>query len=279
MSDTDGEEITPGGEDGGTPKPKFVYECVRCGHSCADRNLVEVTLADLRTWAEDQSLAAIYPHLRVMAVGRPYLDIVLASDEGAEAFMKGDHEHRGCPMYDADNKLCNIYHSMPLYCRSFPLAFNGSGYHLKDRECQGIGQGHMTKERLEATRQAAREELDARRECGILMPTLQGVFTRFFVEASAKTLEAMSEDDRRSLEELLAKQIMGGDKGSDKGGEEGDEEGSDKGGEEGDEEGSDKGGEEGSEEGGDKGSDKGGEEGSEEGDEKSIEEGGEEDTD
>lgn len=209
MSDTDDAGSIPETDDDGNPPPKFVYECVRCGHSCGDRNLVEVTLEDLRTWANDQSLSAIFPHLRLMAVGRPYLDIVLASDEGMEAYLQGDGEHKGCPMYDVDNKLCNIHHSMPLYCRSFPLAFNGSGYFLKDRECQGIGQGHMTQERLEAHRQAARDELEARRECGILMPTFQGVFTRFFVEASAKTLEAMSEEDRRSLEDLMAKQIRG----------------------------------------------------------------------
>ncbi|UCC93411.1 MAG: YkgJ family cysteine cluster protein [Thermoplasmata archaeon] len=199
----------PKEEDGGSSPPKFVYECVRCGHSCADRNIVEVTLADLRTWAEDQSLASVFPHLRLMAVGRPYLDVVLVSDDGAEAFLQGDQEHKGCPMYDADNKLCNIYHSMPLYCRSFPLAFNGSGYFLKDRECQGIGAGTMTQERLEAHRKAARDELEARRECGVLMPTLQGVFTRFFVEASAKALDSMSEEDRRSLEEIMAKQVHG----------------------------------------------------------------------
>ena len=207
MSDVEKAEEAPDGEEERTSPPKFVYECVRCGHSCADRNMVEVTLADLRMWAEDQTLATLFPYLRLMAVGRPYLDIVLASDEGAEAFMQGDNEHKGCPMYDADNKLCNIYHSLPLYCTSFPLSYNGSGYFLKDRECQGIGAGSMTQERLEEHRKAARDELDARRECGVLMPSLQGIFTRFFVEASAKTLDSMSEADRKSLEELLAKQL------------------------------------------------------------------------
>jgi len=207
MPDVEEGEDAHDEEEEGTSPPKFVYECVRCGHSCADRNILEVTLADLRMWAEDQTLATLFPYLRIMAVGRPYLDIVLASDEGAEAFMQGDHEHKGCPMYDADNKLCNIYHSLPLYCASFPLAYNGNGYFLKDRECQGLGGGSMTQERLEAHRKAAREELDARRECGILMPSIQGIFTRFFVEASAKTLDAMSETDRKSLEELLAKQL------------------------------------------------------------------------
>jgi Fe-S-cluster containining protein len=207
MSDAEEGGDVPDGEGEKTSPPKFVYECVHCGHSCVDRNIVEVTLADLRAWAEDQSLASIFPFIRIMAVGRPYLDVVLASDDGAEAFEAGDVEHKGCPMYDADNKLCNIYHSMPLYCRSFPLAFNGTSYFIKDRECQGIGAGSMTQERLEAHRSAAREELEARRESGILMPTLQGIFTRFFVEASAKTLDAMSEDDRKSLEDLLAKQL------------------------------------------------------------------------
>jgi Fe-S-cluster containining protein len=187
--------------------PRFIYECVRCGHSCADRNFIEVTLADLRQWAEDQTLASLYPHLRLMAIGRPYLDVVLASDEGIQAVEGGESEQKGCPMYDGENKLCNIYHSMPLYCQAFPLAYNGQNYYIKDRECQGIGQGQMTAERLEAHREAARNELEARRECGMLMPSLQGFFTRFFVEASTRTLDSMDSEDRSKLEELLAKQV------------------------------------------------------------------------
>lgn len=204
------DDPTPETDEGTTQTPpKFIYECVRCGHSCADRNFVEITLADLKVWTEDQSLASLYPYLRLMAVGRPYLDVVLASDEGMTAHEAGNNEHVGCPMYDVENKLCNIYHSMPLYCRSFPLAYNGSSYFVKDRECQGIGQGTMTTDNLKAHREAARDELDARRECGILMPSLQGFFTRFFVDASARALKAMSDDDRSKLEDIMAHQIKG----------------------------------------------------------------------
>ena len=198
-----------GAEDADGPtkgRPKFVYECVRCGHSCADRNIVEITLADLRTWTEEQTLASLFHHLRLVAVGRPYMDIVLASDEGVRAYEEGNTEHKGCPMFDRANSMCNIYHSMPLYCQAFPLAYNGNDYFIKDRECKGIGQGSMTGERLEAHREAARRELEARRECGVLMPSLHGLFTRFFVEASTRALEAMSSDDRSRLEDLLAKQ-------------------------------------------------------------------------
>ena len=204
--DDEGPEVV---EDGSKTPPKFIYECVRCGHSCADRNFVEVTLADLRTWTEDQTLASLFPYLRLLAVGRPYLDVVLASDDGIKALEEGDQRFAGCPMYDAENKLCNIYHSMPLYCRSFPLGFNGSNYYVKDKECSGIGQGEMTKERLQAHREAARAELDARRECGMLLPSLQGLFTRFFVEASGRALEAMSPEDRKHLEEIFSRQARG----------------------------------------------------------------------
>jgi len=209
MTDTD-DDPTPDNDEGTSQTPpRFIYECVRCGHSCADRNFVEITLADLRVWTEDQSLASLYPYLRLMAVGRPYLDIVMASDEGMKAFDAGDVEHMGCPMYDSENKLCNIFHSMPLYCRSFPLAYNGSNYFVKDRECQGLGQGSMTTDKLKAQREVAREELDARRESGILMPSLQGFFTRFFVEASSRALEAMSDEDRSKLEDIMTHQIKG----------------------------------------------------------------------
>jgi hypothetical protein len=62
---------------------------------------------------------------------------------------------------------------------------------------------------LSQHRKAAKAEYEARREMGILMPSLQGVFTRFFVEASTRTLESMPADDRNKLEELLAKQVEG----------------------------------------------------------------------
>lgn len=223
MTDEDGPEEGDARE--ASRAPKFVYECARCGHSCADRNYVEVTLADLRAWAEDQTLASLYPYLRLMPIGRPYLDIVLASDEGVRALEEGDVEKRGCPMYDRENRMCNIYHSMPLHCRSFPLGWNGSNFYVKDRECKGLGQGSMTRERLEAHREAARDELEARRECGVLMPSLQGIFTRYFVEASARTLDAMTPEERSKLEELLAKHVeRAGGSGSAGAGEAGDEE-------------------------------------------------------
>lgn len=195
-------------------RPKFIYECVRCGHSCADRNLVEITLADLRTWADDQTLTAIFPFLRLVLLGRPYIDVVLVSDEGLTVADEGEAENAGCPMYDSENKLCNIYHSMPLHCRAFPLAYNGTNFYVRDKECKGLGQGEMTQEGLTAHRDAARKEYEARRESAVMMPILHGIFTRFFYDASAKVVESLSEEDMANLEDILRR-----DRAGDEGGE------------------------------------------------------------
>ncbi len=189
----------------GARPPKFIYECVRCGHSCADRNVVELTLRDLQRWTMDQTLAAVFQHIRLAQLGNPFLDLVLASDEGLEATRKGDREWTGCPLYDRENKLCNIYATMPLACRSFPLAYDGEAFFVRDRGCKGLGQGEMTVERLKAHRDAAREELEARRETLLLTPSLQGIFTRFFVDESNRALERMSEEDRARIEEIVSK--------------------------------------------------------------------------
>ena len=163
-------------------------------------------LSDLQRWAEDQTLAALFAYLRMVSLGRPYLDIVLITDEGMRTMEEGRTEFAGCPMYDRENQLCNIYHSMPLYCQAFPLAYNGANFYERDKECKGLGQGQMTQEGLEAQRTAARDEFEARRASAILMPVLQGIFTRFIYDASTRVIEGLTEEDRANLERILAKE-------------------------------------------------------------------------
>ena len=204
------------GPDAPDRPPKFIYECVRCGHSCQDRNVLVITLRDIKHWVEDQTLEAIYGHIRLVDIGMPFLEPALASEEGLKAFREGDKEQRGCPLYDKDNRLCNIYSSMPLACRAFPLAYDGERFLVRDRECKGLGQGEMTADRLKAHRDAAREEHEALLETAMLIPAMQGMFTKHFWEESNRTLEAMSDEDRKKIEDVLS-HARAEDKGEDKG--------------------------------------------------------------
>jgi len=214
---------TPDPGTSGRP-PKFIYECVRCGHSCQDRNVLVITLRDIKHWVEDQTLEAIYRHIRLVDVGMPFLEPALASEEGLRAFREGDKEHKGCPLYDKENKLCDIYSSMPLACQAFPLAYDGERFLVRDRECKGLGQGEMTADRLRAHREAAREEHEALLETAMLIPAMQGMFTKYFWEESNRTLEAMSDEDRKKIEEVLSharEEDKGGGTGSPAGAGEG----------------------------------------------------------
>ena len=206
------------GPDAPERPPKFIYECVRCGHSCQDRNVLVITLRDIKHWVEDQTLEAIYRHIRLVDIGMPFLEPALASEEGLKAFREGDKDHKGCPLYDKDNRLCNIYSSMPLACRAFPLAYDGERFLVRDRECRGLGHGEMTADRLKAHRDAAREEHEALLETAMLIPAMQGMFTKYFWEESNRTLEAMSEEDRKKIEEVLS-HAREEDKGGDASGE------------------------------------------------------------
>jgi len=66
--------------------------------------------------------------------------------------MKDENSKGVCPFYDDENKICNIYFTLPSFCKTFPLYFNGEKYYVSDPSCTGIGQGEMTKEKLEILR-------------------------------------------------------------------------------------------------------------------------------
>jgi hypothetical protein len=51
----------------------------------------------------------------------------------------------------------------------------------------------------------------------MLVPAMQGMFTKYFWEESNRTLEAMSEEDRKKIEEVLSharEEDKGGDEGT-----------------------------------------------------------------
>jgi len=179
-------------------KKKYIFNCTKCGQCCEKREFVPVSFADIRNWTTNGTINAVYQHLKIQTfltkVGgetREGISIVLAGSE------------KGCPMYDQENKLCNVYHSMPLECKAFPLGFNGQNYIVKDKTVPGLGNGTMTKERLIADRDNARLDYDARVETQMLLPMTYSLFMKNLVEQQQKIRDEMPEDKRQQLEDLL----------------------------------------------------------------------------
>jgi Fe-S-cluster containining protein len=122
--------------------------------------------------------------------------------DGIPQLQMGE-EGKNCPLYDETNRLCNIYHSMPVNCRAFPLAFSGEKFFVSDRSCEGIGRGQMTREQLEADREAAQNCFQETQLTQMVVPVFQILLLRQISEEQKKTMESLTEEQRSQLEEIL----------------------------------------------------------------------------
>ena len=110
-----------------------------------------------------------------------------------------------CSLYHRDNKACTIHYNKPLFCKSYPLGYNGENYVLKSKECTGVGKGQLTKDELMQMREDAKEDHESRQMTAQVFPVLQGIFFRQLAEESKKFMEALSPEDKEKMEKLLKK--------------------------------------------------------------------------
>ncbi|MBD3189437.1 MAG: hypothetical protein GF308_02285 [Candidatus Heimdallarchaeota archaeon] len=187
-------------------RPKFKFECIKCGQCCQNREAIPVTYEDLARWTQQGSfMSIILPHLKLQSFSE--------NDELSRIAMipvikmkDSDENGRGtCPFYDEENKVCNIYFTLPVFCKTFPLSYNGKKFYISDNSCPGIGQGSMTKEKLKEMREIAIRDYNERTATTLAMIPVQGLFIRHFMEETQKTAERLSEKDREKLDELIKK--------------------------------------------------------------------------
>lgn len=188
-------------------KGKYVFECQKCGQCCEKKESVILSFADLERWSEDVTLPSLYPFL-TMDLKDDYVEVCLKKPEE-------ENNPVGCPLYDAENKLCNIYYSMPLYCKSFPLGYDGESYFIKDKMCPGIGKGKMTDEKLKNARGSAKDDFEARVSTALLLPVVHGLVVKFLLEQTKKQMEKLTDTEKEKLKEIFGEEREGDNKDSD----------------------------------------------------------------
>ncbi len=185
---------------------KFKFECTKCGTCCQNRSSIPITFTDLARWTKQGSfIQIILPHLE--------LESLSEADEISKIaiipFIKMkdiDENGKGiCPFYDVDNKICNIYFTMPIFCKTFPLSYNGEKFYVSDSTCEGLGKGSMTKEALLELRKTAISDYNQRAETSLSMVPLQGMFIRHFMKQSQETVNRLSDEDQKKLDALINK--------------------------------------------------------------------------
>ena len=172
--------------------PKFVYNCVRCGQYCSKVESVPVYFDDIKRWRTSGLLASVSQSIG-MDMTRGFPQLVLETKENGT----------GCPMYDHDNKNCQIHHDMPLNCQAYPLGYNGEKYFVTDKACKGLGEGEMTAEQLRIQRDSAKNDYEAKIESNTLVPLLYSIIMGDLVDQSKKAMENMTEDQKTQLQDLI----------------------------------------------------------------------------
>jgi len=182
--------------------PRFVFNCIKgCGKCCERWDEVPVYISDIQRWIKDGSLNYVLPFLQIKEINQFSVQLVLKRNK-----EENDTNPSGCPLYDHENKICNLYYSMPIHCSAYPLAFNGQKYFLADKEeCPGLGNGKMTKEWLNTCKSRAQEHFNSQGSTMGVLSILYGLILGHIMKKSQEAMEQLSEEDRKKIDELLAK--------------------------------------------------------------------------
>jgi Fe-S-cluster containining protein len=187
-------------------KSKFKFECTRCGACCQNRERIPVTFSDLARWTKQGSfMSIILPHLELGSISE---EDEIAKIALVPYIKMKDEDEKGmgtCPFYDPENKMCNIYFTLPIFCKTFPLSYNGEKYYVSDPSCEGLGKGKMTADKLKIMRQNAIQDFNERADTTIAMIPLQGMFIRHFMKQSEESMKNLSPEDQEKLDDLIKK--------------------------------------------------------------------------
>jgi Fe-S-cluster containining protein len=166
--------------------PKFQFECQLCGACCKNEE-INITLADIDKWILDNTIFRVFHLLR--------LDDTY---ETPKLILKKD-EDGYCNLYHRDNNKCTIYDSRPLFCRAYPLSFNGEHYLIRSKDCIGLNKGTMTKEKLDEIRNNAHDEFIAKQQSDRVMPTVHRIIINSIIERSQAFMDKLSDDQKDEI--------------------------------------------------------------------------------
>lgn len=173
-------------------KPKFVFECQKCG-KCCERDVM-VYLDDINDWIEHGLMYKVLTHLFIEG---DFGSVTIRLDKQ----IKDDRSV--CALYDLEKSECTLGDNRPLSCRSFPLGYNGKNYVIVDMDCPGLGQGSMTAENLALMRDTARAVYKSKQQTQHILPMLENLFIRKMTLESQKAMEELTPEQREELKNIL----------------------------------------------------------------------------
>ncbi len=192
-----------------TEKKKYSFKCMEqncTNRVCCTRPHVNVTMGDLARWAAQGYIETILPGLTI-AVPKTKEDrfAVETLRKPIKKSEESDEQQDACVFYHEESNACTIRFSRPISCRTFPLEYTGTKFKVTDQRCPGIGQGEITKEALKEARDLAEQEFKERAETDASLPSVYAIIMGHMLRQSAEAMKNLSEEDRKTLEEIMSK--------------------------------------------------------------------------
>lgn len=186
-------------------KSKYNFKCLeqKCDtKACHIRPKVNVTLGDLSRWMTQGYIMNILPgitfHMPESEQDSFYL-------ETARKPIESDQEATACIFYNESANGCEIRYGRPISCQTYPLEFNGEKFVLSSKDCPGVGEGEVSKDALQDARNLAEQEFKERKETETALPAIYSVIMNQMIRQSAEAMQNLSEEDRKKMDEILAK--------------------------------------------------------------------------
>ncbi|MFW9788759.1 MAG: YkgJ family cysteine cluster protein [Candidatus Thorarchaeota archaeon] len=186
-------------------KSKYNFKCLeaKCEtKACHIRPKVIVTISDLGRWMSQGYIMNILPGI---TIHMPESETDSFYFETARKPLESDSEITACIFYNEQANACEIRYSRPISCQTFPLEYNGEKYFLSSKDCPGVGQGEVSKEALQEARKLAEQEFNERIESTAALPAIYSVMMNQILRQSAEAMQNLSEEDRKKMDEILAK--------------------------------------------------------------------------
>ncbi|MFO8020166.1 MAG: YkgJ family cysteine cluster protein [Promethearchaeia archaeon] len=205
-------------------KSKFQFKCTRCDSCCLERGPIPLTMWDLEMWARNDVIANFMSYIDVYQKPDGGFDLIIKPTVDSEKQEKDEAQpqppfgenvpiedllDKKCPLYNEEKEKCLVYENRPLSCRTYPLEYDGKNFSVVDLECPGIGEEGMTKEELIQMRDNAQLMYKELTRIRIGLPVLYQIISNNFMQELMKqqmqAMEAMSDEDKQKLEEIMKK--------------------------------------------------------------------------
>jgi Fe-S-cluster containining protein len=189
-------------------RTKYSFKCIeqKCETAvCHTRLHVNVTLGDIMRWTTQNYLQHILPGVMLQI---PESENDTMRLEMARKLLQKNSEKTACIFYHEESNSCQIRYSRPISCRTYPLQFSGEKFTVIDKDCPGVGKGEITKEALQEHKELAEQEFREKVDTLTALPGVYAVFMGQMIKQSAEAMQGLSEEDRKRLEEIMAKKDM-----------------------------------------------------------------------